>query len=100
MQQALSRFLHHQRGHQVLEHGSRPRLEPGGDPDGQKSPAERHPVAAGCIALGDRQKAGQTGLRCQQVVVAGVQAVLVDAKTNVKQMALVVVKTRKIHAQT
>ena len=67
--------LHDQRGHEVLEHASAPghqrRLARG---VGQGA-VQVEPVLHRHIVLGDRDEAGQPGLRRQQVVERGVERV-------------------------
>ena len=55
-------------------------------------------MAARHIALGNRDKACQARLRRQQVVVAGIQCVVVNAQADMKQVPLGVVQTAEVHA--
>ena len=97
MQQALFGLGHHQRRHEVLEHRARPGLEARRHPHAQKRTAQRLPVAARHVALGNRQVAGQARLGRQQVVIAGVQGLAVHPQTNVKQVPPLAVQAAEIH---
>ena len=92
VQQTAMRLVQHQRGHQVLEHRTRPRAQPRMTSASVRGTAQGRPVAHGHIALGNGQQARQTGLRRQQVIEAGIQLLLSDAVTNVKEVALAVVQ--------
>ena len=95
-QHAALRLVEHQRGHQVLEHRSRPRAQPGIGADRIERPAERGPVVHRHIALGDGEQAGQARFGGEQVVEARVELLLGDAKADVKQVALAVVQKSEI----
>ena len=97
LQQAAVGLGHHQRRHQVFEHRARPRLEARLHAHRQEGPPERHPVAPRHVALGDRQEAQEARLGGQQVVVAGVELVVVDPKADVEEVALGVVEAAEIH---
>jgi len=56
-------------------------------------------VPRGDIALGNGEQAGQSGFGGQQVVAAGVQAVVGQAVTDRQQLALGVEQKGEVHIQ-
>ncbi len=92
MEDAAVRLVEHQRRHQVLEHRSRPGAQAGEVAAGEQRPAERGPVGGGHVALGDRPQAGGARLGGEQVVEAGVELMLGDAKADVEEAPLAVVE--------
>ncbi len=61
-----------------------------------KRPTQRFPVPRWHIALCNRQQTGQARLRCQQVVKAPVQLLLLDPVADVKEVALAVEQKTKV----
>ena len=53
----------------------------------------------GCVALRDREQAGEARLRCEQVVVMRVQPVGAHVVADVEQSKVLVVERREIHRQ-
>ena len=97
MQQPADRFGQQQRGHQVLEHRPGPRFQSGDHADRQERPTQRAPVPARHIALGDGEQAGEPRFGRQQVVVAGVERLLLHPQADVEQVALAVVEAPEVH---
>ena len=74
IQEAAGRRAHHQRRHEVLEHGAGPGNERGTRSDRRHRSAEAEPVAGRDVVLRDGDEARQSGFRGEQVVTIGVQA--------------------------
>ncbi len=72
------RCAHHERGHQVLEHGARPGDERGTAADRRQRAAQPEPVGRVDIALGDGEEAGQASLGRQEVVAVRIEAPVPD----------------------
>ena len=95
--QAVLRRAHHQSGHQVFEHRTRPgdqrsiRAHPGG------GTAEVEPVPRRNITLGDRHEAGKAGFGGQKVVAAGVERPLGDQKADRQQLAGGIEQEAELH---
>ncbi|MCY1211348.1 hypothetical protein D9M72_230590 [compost metagenome] len=88
---------HHQQRHQVLEHRAGPGQQYRYATVAGEQPAEAEPARLGQLALGDRHKGAQPRLGREQVVVARVQAALVDVVADAEQIALAVVEETEIH---
>ena len=97
LQRAAKWLFKHQRGHQVLEHRTRPRAQRSQVAVAEKGPAKRTPVLHRHVAFGNGNQAGQTRLAGQQVVVVAVELLAVDLKTNVHQTASLVIQRFEVH---
>ena len=82
LEQAAGGRAHDQRGHQILEHRSRPRDQHRPAPNRGHGMAEAEPVAGRHVALGDREIAGQPSLRREQIVAIGVECPVGDRKAD------------------
>ncbi len=88
---------HHQHRHQVFEHRTGPGQQHRGTGAAGEQAAEGEPAFLGQLPLGDGDKMGQAHFRGQEVVVAGIQAVLVGVVADHQQMAPGVVEEAEIH---
>ena len=95
--QAAGRRAHDERGHQVLEHRSRPGDQRGAASDRRDGAPEPEPVARGDIALGDRHEAREARLRREQVVAARVEIALRDPVADREELALRVEQKTELH---
>ena len=99
LQQAAVRRAHHQGGHQVLEHRSRPGHQHGAPRHGCDGAAEPEPLAGRNVALGDGEEAGQPGLGRQEVVAVGVQRTFIREEADGQQLALRVAEKAELHRE-
>ena len=99
LEQAAGRCAHHQRRHQVLEHGAGPGDQRRAMAQRRRGAAEAEPVARGHVALGDGEQAGQPRLGSEQVVAAGVEPVVGQRIADRQQLALGVEQEREVHRQ-
>ena len=86
-QQAEPRCAHDERGHQVLEHRSRPGDERGAAADGRQGATQPEPVGRVHLALGDGEEAGQASLGRQKVVAVGIEAPIPDSIADGEELA-------------
>ena len=97
LEQASRRRAHDERGHQVLEHRSRPRNQRGAMRDGRRGAAEPKPMLGGDVALGDRKKAGEPRLGSQQIVAIRIERAFRREKSDRQQLAAAVEQEAKFH---
>ncbi len=88
---------HHQGRHQVFEHRAGPRQQHRLAAAGGQQATERKPVVLRQLALRDAHEAGQSRLRREQVVVAGIEAAIVHVVADRQQVARAVVQEAVIH---
>ena len=99
VQQRVVVARHHQHRHQVLEHRAAPRQQQGVAVHRGEQASEGEPVGLRHLALRDGGEAGQAHFGGQQVVVAGIAAVLVDVVADGHQVACRVVEEAVFHVR-
>ena len=88
LDQAAGRRAHHERGHQILEHRSRPGDQGGAAIDGRDGSTQAKPVPGRDIALGDGHEAREPRFGGEQVVAARVESSLGDAIADRQELSL------------
>ena len=97
LEEAADGGLHHERGHQVLEHRARPGHQDRAEPDRGHLAAEVEPVRDGHVALGDGDEAREAGFRGQEIVGAAVEAAVRDAVADREDLAGRVEEEAELH---
>jgi hypothetical protein len=97
IQQALRGLRHHEKRHEVLEHGPGPRDQGRAVADRRERSAEMEPVLGRHIALGDGKKARQPGLGGQQVVPAGIERAVGHAIADGEELARWIEQELEVH---
>ena len=82
LEEAPGRRAHDERGHQVLEHRSRPGDERRAVAERGDGAPEPEPVPRRDVALGDRHEAREARLRGEQIVAARIELAFGDAIAN------------------
>ncbi len=88
LDQAAGRRAHHERRHQILEHGSRPGDERGTMRDRRHGATEPEPVTGGNVALRDCHEACQPRLGGKQIVAARVERAIGHAISDREQLTI------------
>ncbi len=88
---------HHERRHQILEHGSRPGNERAAATGARQRTPQPLPVRRGNVALAYSDKAAEARLAGQQVIVRRIVPRGVDAVTNREQLSPLVKQKAKVH---
>ncbi len=99
LEQAADRRAHHQRRHQILEHGSGPGDQRRSASDRCRGPAEVKPVSGRNVSLRNRKQTGEPCFRSEQVVAAGVEAIVDKGVTNRKLFPLRIKEKCEIHGE-
>jgi hypothetical protein len=97
IQQAARGLPHHEKRHEVLEHGARPGDEGCTSPHWSQGPAQQEPVPGRDVALGDRHEAAQPRLGGQQVVAAGLERAVGHAIADGEQLPRGVEQEPEVH---
>ena len=95
--QAARRRAHHQRGHQIFKHRTRPGDQGRCAIEGRQGTAETEPVAGGEIALGDGEETRQPSLGGEKIVIIGIQGAIGDAIADRQQLTLGVEQKTEFH---
>ncbi len=98
LEQAALGRPHDQRGHEVLEHRSRPRHQRGAQLERRHRAAKTEPVRGGHLAARDGEEARQTGLGREQVVATLVEDAVGDAEPDGEELAGAVEEEGEVHA--
>jgi hypothetical protein len=99
LDEASGRRPDDQRGHQILEHRSRPRDQRGAVRDRRDGAAETEPMAGRDIALGDRHEARQPRFGREQVVTVGIERILRHPVADREQPAVAVEQKAELHGE-
>jgi hypothetical protein len=97
IQQAPAGLTHHEKRHQVLEHGARPRDEGGAAPHRREVATQQEPVARRDVTLGDGHEASQPRLGGQEVVAAGIEGAVGHAIADGEELSRGVEEETEVH---
>ena len=98
-EQASRRRAHDERGHQILEHRSRPRNQRGAMRYGRRGAAEPEPMLGGDVAFGDRKEAGEPRLGSQEIVAVRIERAFRREKSDRQQLAVAVEQETEVHRE-
>ena len=97
LEQASGRRSHDERGHQIFEHGSRPRDQRGAVRNGRRGAAEPEPMLCRNVPFGDREEAGEPRLGSQEIVTVVIERAFVDEISDRQQLPVVVEEKPELH---
>ena len=99
LKQAARRGSHHERGHQIFKHGSRPGDQGGAARDRSGGAAQAEPVLRGNVAFGNCKEAGQTRLGSQEIVTVLIERAFVEEISDRQQLPVVIEEETELHRE-